>query len=54
VLTVWPSLREIPADGLPLVLRNPQGLWRLAANKRTWSSDYTRVSHLSFQIMEYR
>ncbi len=54
MLTVWPSLREIPADGQPLVLRNPQGLWRLAANKRTWSSDYTRVSHLSFQIMEYR
>ncbi len=53
-LNIWPSLREVPTVGEPLVFNNPQGLWRLAQNKRTWSSDYTRLSRISFQIMEYR
>lgn len=53
-IAIWPSLREVPADGEALVLAKPQGLFGLADNKRTWSSDYTRMSQMSFRIMEYR
>jgi hypothetical protein len=53
-ISIWPSLREVPTDGQSIVLNKPQGLWRLATNKRTWSSDYTGLTRLSFQIMEYR
>jgi hypothetical protein len=53
-INIWPSLREVPSDGESIVLSNPQGLFRLATNKRTWSSDYKRLTHLSFPIVEYR
>jgi hypothetical protein len=53
-ISIWPSLREVPTDGEAIVLNNPVGLFRLAANKRTWSSDYTALTRLSFQVMEYR
>ncbi len=51
---IWPSLREVPTDGQVIIYNNPVGLFRLASNKRTWSSDYSRISKLSFQFMEYR
>lgn len=54
LINIWPSLREVPVDNEPLILNNPLGLFRLATNKRTWSADYTRLSHLSLQIQEYR
>ncbi len=53
-LNIFPSLREQPADATPLVLHDTQGLFRLASNKRTWSADVTRLSSVSFPIMEYR
>lgn len=53
-VTVWPSLREAPADGLAVITESPQGIFRLATNKRTWSKDMTRLTRLSFQAMEYR
>jgi hypothetical protein len=53
-LSVWPSLRDLPSDGEPLVLSKPQGLFRLATNKRTWSADISYLTNLSFQIREYR
>ena len=53
-INVWPSLREVPAASAPIILANPMGLFRLATNKRTWSSDSTRLSRLSFQLLEYR
>lgn len=53
-IEVFPSLREAPTANAPLILDNPQGLFRLATNKRTWSTDYARVTSLSFQLMEYR
>ncbi|HEV2324564.1 MAG TPA: carbohydrate binding domain-containing protein [Terracidiphilus sp.] len=46
-ISVWPSLRETPPDGTPLTLNRPQGLFRLADNRRVihWSpSQLTTVS----------
>lgn len=54
VISVWPSLREHPADGDAVILNNPRGLFRLAQNKRTWSQDFTKLGRLSFQVTEYR
>jgi hypothetical protein len=53
-INIWPSLREAPVDGEPLVLSNPLGLFRLASNKGTWSSSADFLTHLSFQFQEYR
>jgi len=54
LINVWPSLREVPPDGQPLVTQSPKGLFRLANQQNGWSSDYTRLTALSFQISEYR
>jgi hypothetical protein len=54
VISVWPSLREVPAASAPIILNSPMGLFRLATNKRTWSSDATRLTRLSLPLMEYR
>ena len=53
-ISVWPSLREAPANGEAVVLNKPRGLWRLANNKRTWSADISQLTRLSFSLMEYR
>ncbi len=53
-ISIWPSLREAPLNGEAIVTTNPVGLFRLAANKGTWSSDSTSLTHLSFQFQEYR
>ena len=53
-IAIWPSLREVPTDGETIVLNNPQGLFRLASNKRTWSSDYTLLTNISYQFQEFR
>jgi hypothetical protein len=51
---IAPSLREMPTDGEPLILKNPAGLFRLATNKTTWSADASFLSHMSFPVIEYR
>lgn len=51
-LNIWPSLRETP--GGSIVTQNAKGIFRLAANQNKWSADYTRLSNLSFQFIEYR
>jgi hypothetical protein len=53
-INIWPSIRDVLTDGEAITLNNPQGLFRLATNKRTWSSDYTQLTNLSFQILEFR
>lgn len=53
-LNIWPSLREVPADGAALGTDNCKGLFRLGSNQRQWSADYTRLTRLSFPILEYR
>ena len=54
VLSIWPSLREVPTDGQQVILNNPKGLFRLAKNQRGWASEYTRVTSISFPVTEYR
>jgi hypothetical protein len=51
---IWPSLREDVAVDTPIITANPVGLFRLAQNKRNWSADYTKLTHLSFPLVEYR
>ncbi len=51
---IWPSLREPVITGQQIITTNPQGLFRLAQNKRKWSLDYTHMTALSFPIVEYR
>jgi hypothetical protein len=53
-INIWPSLREVPIDGEAIVTTNPVGLFRLATNKGTWSSGVDHLSHMSFQISEFR
>ncbi len=53
-IVMWPSLRELPTDGEAIVLDEPKGLFRLATNKRTWSSSVDLTTRISFQIQEAR
>ena len=34
---IWPNLRDLPADGTPINLAYPRGLFRLAKDSDTWS-----------------
>ena len=36
---IWPDLRETPGDGTPIIINNPQGLFRLSTNDPGWSVD---------------
>ena len=51
-LSIWPSLRESPADGDALILNNTKGLWRLKTNARKWSETAARVYGLQIDIRE--
>lgn len=54
-LTIWPSLREVPADGAQIILKNPAGLFRLSSNQRKWSLGLGNITTLSsIQLTEYR
>jgi hypothetical protein len=53
-ISVWPSLRETPADGATVSLVNCQGVFRLAANKRTWHTSNDQLAQISFGLTEVR
>jgi len=53
-LTIWPSLRETPADGTTITLVAPKGLFRLASNRRAIHRSPQRLTTLSFQCIEVR
>lgn len=53
-VSVWPSLREQPAAGTPLVLNAPKGLFRLASGYRTANWAPARAITMSFQCEEVR
>ena len=38
-LTLWPDLRESPADGAAIVTASPKGTFRVAANDGGWTTD---------------
>jgi hypothetical protein len=54
ILPIWPSLREVPTDGVPVITENTVGLMRLSENKRTYSTAVNRLSSMSFMAQEYR
>ncbi len=53
-LTVSPTLREQPTDGTPVIVHDAKGLFRLGQSKRTWNADFTRMTTISFPIVEWR
>ncbi|WP_420239265.1 hypothetical protein ACOBR2_06715 [Telmatobacter bradus] len=53
-VTVWPSLRETPADGTVIVLAQPQGLFRLASNRREIQWSPSRLTTVSLKCVEAR
>jgi hypothetical protein len=52
VLSIWPQLRESPADGDVITLNNTKGLWRLASERRKWSVTGSRTYGMQFEIRE--
>ncbi len=53
-LSIWPSLRETPADAAPVTLANAVGVFRLAANKRQWHAANDRLAQISLSLIEVR
>ena len=51
-LTIWPSLRETPADGTPLILNSARGLFRLASNRRSIQASPRRLTTMSLKFVE--
>lgn len=51
-LSIYPPLRESPADGDALVLHNVTVLMRLKTNARKWSETAARVYGLQFECRE--
>lgn len=51
-INVWPSLREQPANGAPVILNAPKGLFRLADNARQVSVAVTRLGAVGFKCVE--
>ncbi|MDE2099251.1 MAG: hypothetical protein KGL39_18500 [Patescibacteria group bacterium] len=53
-IPIWPSLREVVATGTSVILNNPQGLWRLAENRRQSGASKLRAGSMSFRCVECR
>ena len=53
-ISIWPSLREAPAANTQIVLKQPQGLFRLAKNQRGWHASPQRATTISFDFEEVR
>jgi hypothetical protein len=49
---IWPALRTNPQDGLPIIVNNAQGLFRLSANQTSWDIDEALTFGLQFNCME--
>ena len=49
---IWPSIREATADGDPIVLAKPTGLFRMVNNKRTWSIATTKFFGIQIEVKE--
>jgi hypothetical protein len=53
-ISIWPSIREATTDGEAVVLNNPQGLFRLAENRRSIMATETRLSAVTIKCVEAR
>jgi hypothetical protein len=53
-ISIYPSLRDVPANDTPILLFNCVGLFRLKNNSRAWHSDFTGLTQISFDVTEVR
>lgn len=51
-LEIWPYLRSSPTTGSTVVINNPQGRFRLAANEVSWNISDAELYGISFAAME--
>lgn len=51
-LSIWPQIRESPADGAAITVTNTQGVWRLKESVRKFSVSEMRLYGFSFTIRE--
>jgi hypothetical protein len=52
VLDLWPNLREALSDNAAVVTSNAVGLFRLAANSRSWDIGLAQIYGLRFAAVE--
>ena len=51
-LTLWPDLRDSPADGAAIVTVSPKGAFRLAANDGGWTTDARGLYGVTLSLIE--
>lgn len=51
-LTLWPNLRESPADNAPIILTNTVGVFRLTENAMPWDISLALTYGIAFSAME--
>ena len=51
-LQIWPQIREIPASGAAVAVKNTQGMFRLKTNDRRWSYTRERLTSIQFDCWE--
>ena len=49
---IWPSLRETPGDGAPIIILNPKGTFRLPSNEVPFDIDEAGIFTFSFNAIE--
>lgn len=51
-LTLWPDLRESPADGAAIVTQSPKGTFRQTANDSGWTADNRGLIEITLSLIE--
>ena len=51
-LTLWPDLRDSPADGAAIVTQSPKGTFRQTANDSGWSTDDRGLTEITLSLIE--
>lgn len=51
-LSIWPQIRESPANTTAINLVNTQGIWCLKTSMRAWSQTLPKVYGMQFEIRE--
>lgn len=51
-LTLWPDLRESPADGAAIVSQSPKGTFRLTSNDSGWTTDARGLYGVTLSLIE--
>lgn len=51
-LTLWPNMRESPADNSPVITSSPQGVFRLINNTNGWDINSESQYFITFEAQE--